>query len=118
MSFAVGDRVRLKACNSGEPGAVLRIERRKLVIYFGLDFIGRHVAESLVLVEGAINAKESAQIAPEASRDRLSTKGIPIDDILNRAAEELAEGRANEVKERAYADVREEEPAKARNAAT
>jgi hypothetical protein len=33
MRFAIGDKVRLKACSHGEPGAVLRLER-KLVIYW------------------------------------------------------------------------------------
>ena len=66
VSFAVGDKVRLKARRHGEPGAVLRIERRKLVIYWrDLDFIGRHLPESLVLVERATN---SAAAPPELGR--------------------------------------------------
>jgi len=58
MSFAVGDKVRLKTCRHGEPGTVLRIERRKLVIRWpDLDFIGRHVPESLVLVESVTGSR-------------------------------------------------------------
>jgi hypothetical protein len=48
---AVGARVRLKGCNFGPPGRVLRHERRKVVVYWiDLDFISRHNPASLVQV--------------------------------------------------------------------
>lgn len=50
--FPIGAAVRLRGCAFGEPGAVLRIERRKVVVYWrDLDFLSRHLPESLVLVE-------------------------------------------------------------------
>jgi hypothetical protein len=48
---AVGAMVRLKGCNFGPPGRVLRHERRKVVVYWiDLDFISRHDPASLVEV--------------------------------------------------------------------
>jgi hypothetical protein len=48
---AIGARVRLKGCNFGPPGRVLRHERRKVVVYWiDLDFISRHNLASLVQV--------------------------------------------------------------------
>jgi hypothetical protein len=50
--FTVGARVYLRGCPHGEPGRVLRIERTRVaVLWPDLDYIGRHVPESLVLVE-------------------------------------------------------------------
>lgn len=47
--FPIGAKVRLRACAFGEPGTVLRIERRKVVVYWpDLDFLSRHSAESLM----------------------------------------------------------------------
>jgi GGDEF domain-containing protein len=70
-------------------------------------------AKRLGTVEGQkITAAENAQIAEKARHaqelyDRLSVRSGNIDEILNRAARELAEGgRPNDVKARAYEDVR------------
>ena len=53
---------------------------------------------------------ETAQAAAEAQQvyDRLSTRTGPVDEVLNRAARELAEGKgnANDIKRRAYNDAR------------
>jgi len=50
--FPIGAAVRLRGCAFGEPGAVLRIERRKVAVYWqDLDFLSRHSPESLVLVD-------------------------------------------------------------------
>lgn len=72
-------------------------------------------AAQLGKVEGQrIDAKKNAEIAVQAAQaqelyDRLSTRGGPIDDILNGAAKELAKGgNANGIKDRAYSAVRDE----------
>jgi hypothetical protein len=44
----------LRACAFGEPGRVLRIERRMVVLYWrDLNFLSRHGPASLVLAEFA-----------------------------------------------------------------
>ena len=49
--IGLGGRVFLKACRVGEPGTVLRIERRKVVVYWpDMDYFSRHHPESLELV--------------------------------------------------------------------
>ena len=51
--FPIGVRVQLRGCHFGEPGAVLQIERRKVVVYWqDLDFLSRHGPDSLVLADG------------------------------------------------------------------
>ena len=58
-TFAVGDRVFLRGCAFGEPGTILRIEQRKVVIlWHDLDYLARHSAESLMLAreKGGIDA--------------------------------------------------------------
>ncbi|MGA9070087.1 MAG: hypothetical protein WB424_07525, partial [Terracidiphilus sp.] len=71
-------------------------------------------AEALGQVEGQnLKPEENAAIAKEATQtleiyDRLSTHGGTIDDILNRAAKDLANGgKANAIKSAAYNEVRE-----------
>jgi hypothetical protein len=50
--FPIGAAVRLRGCAFGEPGAVLRIERRKVVVYWqDLDFLSRHTVDSLILAD-------------------------------------------------------------------
>lgn len=50
--FPIGSRVLLKGCRFGQPGTVLRIERRKVVVYWrDLDYLSRHSVESLMLAE-------------------------------------------------------------------
>jgi hypothetical protein len=47
--FPVGSRVLLKGCRFGEPGTVLRIQRRKVAtLRPDLDYIGRHSPDSLM----------------------------------------------------------------------
>jgi hypothetical protein len=47
--FPTGAAVRLRGRAFGEPGAVLRIERCKVVVYWpDLDFLLRHRPESLM----------------------------------------------------------------------
>ena len=72
-------------------------------------------AAKLSAVEGqTVKAGENAKIAEKAQQDlelydRLSTRGGTIDEILNRAAKDLAEGgNANQIKQRAYDDIRAE----------
>jgi hypothetical protein len=51
--ISVGAKVRLRGCAFGEPGTVLRIERRKVAVYWqDLDFLSRHSPDSLMLVAG------------------------------------------------------------------
>lgn len=48
---AIGALVRLRGCNFGQAGRVLRHERRRVVVYWpDLDFISRHTPASLVEV--------------------------------------------------------------------
>ena len=48
--FSIGAKVRLRSCAFGEPGTVLRIEHRKVVVlWHDLDYLARHSPESLVL---------------------------------------------------------------------
>jgi len=50
--FAIGAKVRLRGCAFGEPGTVLLIERRKVVVlWHDLDYLARHSPDSLVLAE-------------------------------------------------------------------
>jgi hypothetical protein len=72
-------------------------------------------AATLGKVKGQqLKPEVNAKIAREAGQaqeiyDRLSTRGGTIDDILNRAARELADGgNANGIKQRAYDDIRAE----------
>ncbi len=45
----IGAKVRLRGCAFGEPGTVLRIERRKVVVYWhDLDYLARHKPDCLV----------------------------------------------------------------------
>jgi hypothetical protein len=47
--FPIGAAMRLRGCAFGEPDAVLRIERCKVVVYWSdLDFLSRHRPESLM----------------------------------------------------------------------
>jgi len=69
-------------------------------------------AEKLGAKGNVIKAEENAKIAAEAAQaqelyDRLSTRAGDVDEILNRAADELANGEEpNAVKQRAYEDAR------------
>jgi hypothetical protein len=48
--FPIGAKVRLRACAFGEPGTLLRIERRKVVVYWhDLDYLARHKPDCLVM---------------------------------------------------------------------
>lgn len=48
--FPIGAKVQLKACNFGQPGTVLRIERRKVVVlWHDLDYLARHSPEPPML---------------------------------------------------------------------
>jgi hypothetical protein len=48
--FAIGAKVRLRHCAFGEPGTVLRVERRMVVVlWHDLDYLARHSPESLML---------------------------------------------------------------------
>lgn len=48
--FPIGAKVQLKGCHFGQPGTVLRIERRKVVVlWHDLDYLTRHSPESLML---------------------------------------------------------------------
>jgi hypothetical protein len=65
-------------------------------------------------VEGqTINVAENSRIASYAAQakelyDRLSVRTGSVDDILNRASRELAEGgKPNDVKAKAYSDIRD-----------
>ncbi len=50
--FPIGAKVRLRGCAFGQPGTVLRIERRKVVVFWhDLDYLARHSPESLMLAE-------------------------------------------------------------------
>jgi hypothetical protein len=60
-SFAVGDKVRLKACLFGDPGTVLRKERTRLVVYWAeLDYIGRHPDMALVIAKDIVSPRQHA----------------------------------------------------------
>ena len=49
-SFAVGDSVYLRGARFGEPGTVLRVERRKVVVlWHDLDYLARHSPEPPML---------------------------------------------------------------------
>ena len=69
-------------------------------------------AETLGKAGNVINAENNADIAQQAAQaqelyDRLSTRAGEIDDILNRASEELADGdNPNETKQAAYEAAR------------
>lgn len=48
----IGSRVRLKGCSDGRPGTAIKVERRRLVVFWhDLDFLSRHHPDSLVLDE-------------------------------------------------------------------
>jgi hypothetical protein len=48
--FSIGAMVRLRSCAFGEPGTVLRIEQRKVIVLWrDLDYLARHSPESLML---------------------------------------------------------------------
>ena len=65
--FPIGAKVQLKACNFGQPGTVLRIERRKVVVlWHDLDYLARHSPESLMLAER--NFSESGAL-PDARQE-------------------------------------------------
>lgn len=71
-------------------------------------------AGRLAVAGNKIEASKNAQIAQKAGQaqelyDRLSTRTGPVDEILNRAARELAEGKGspNAIKSRAYDDIRQ-----------
>lgn len=69
--FPIGSLVRLRGCAFGEPGAVLRIERRKVVVYWrDLDFLARHSAESLALVDAHSMAIDGHGAGLEQSQER------------------------------------------------
>ena len=70
-------------------------------------------ASALEAGKNKIDAKSNAETAGRAAQDlelydRLSVRAGALDDVLNGAAKELAEGRqnANDVKRRAYATAR------------
>lgn len=70
-------------------------------------------AEKLGESGNVIKAGENAQVAERANQgsalyDKLSTMAGPIDDILDRAAKEIADGQStNDAKQRAYRGVRD-----------
>jgi hypothetical protein len=75
--IAVGSKVYLRGCAFGKPGTVLRIERRKVVVFWhDLDYLARNSPESLMLAER--NFSESGALPDarqEASgRDSESTR--------------------------------------------
>lgn len=46
----VGSKVHLKACRYGQPGTVIRRERKRVVVLWpDLDYIARHPEQSLEL---------------------------------------------------------------------
>lgn len=48
--FPIGAKVMLRGCHYGQPGTVLRIERRKVAVYWAdLDYLARHSPASLTL---------------------------------------------------------------------
>jgi hypothetical protein len=58
--FSVGDAVMLRSCRHGAPGTVIRIERGKLVVYWGdMDYWSRHRPESLT--QAQTNPQEKTQ---------------------------------------------------------
>lgn len=72
-------------------------------------------AQKLARGENVIHAERNAEIARQAAQarelyDRLSTRTGPLDELLNRAAEELAQGKGNAgaVKQGAYEAARAE----------
>ena len=63
-SFAVGDSVYLRGARFGEPGTVLRVERRKVVVlWHDLDYLARHSPDSLVL-DGS-NCRQHAHVSTD-----------------------------------------------------
>lgn len=70
-------------------------------------------AERLEAGGNVIKAADNAQVAEMAGQSvelykKLSEKAGPINDILDRASSQLAEGQnSNEVKQRAYAEIRD-----------
>ncbi len=73
--FPKGSRVRLKAARDGAPGLVVGHERRRVVVrWASLDYVGRHNAATLEMVEtlmeepaGAQRGAESREPAPQDS---------------------------------------------------
>ena len=62
--FPIGAKVRLLGCAFGEPGTVLRIERRKVVVlWHDLDYLARHSPDSLVL-DGS-NCRQHARVSTD-----------------------------------------------------
>ena len=60
----IGAKVRLRGCAFGEPGTVLRIERRKVVVlWHDLDYLARHSPDSLVL-DGS-NCRQHARVSTD-----------------------------------------------------
>lgn len=60
--FPIGAKVRLRGCAFGEPGTVLRIERRKVVVlWHDLDYLARHNSDSLIL---AVSSSKSV-VSPD-----------------------------------------------------
>ena len=74
--IATGSKVYLRACAFGEPGTVLSIERRKVVVlWHDLDYLARHSPDSLVLVEAPDARPPSAPAKKKAGCFRLSGRG-------------------------------------------
>ena len=62
--FPISAKVRLRGCAFGEPGTVLRIERRKVVVlWHDLDYLARHSPDSLVL-DGS-NCRQHARVSTD-----------------------------------------------------
>lgn len=56
-----GDKVFLRACRTGEPGMVIRQERRKVVVYWAdMDYWSRHPVASLELASAGVLADGDA----------------------------------------------------------
>jgi hypothetical protein len=64
----IGSRVHLRGCQHGQPGTVLRLERRRVVVLWHdmNDYIGRHPPETLV---EAMPADGEARVPPPAPID-------------------------------------------------
>lgn len=110
--FGTTEKTRNLALEKAEASAYIRDQiGRERRLFSSVADQGK--AERLSRGENVINAAKNAEIARSAAQaqelyDRLSTRSGPVDEILNRAARELAEGKeaANVVKSRAYEQAR------------
>jgi hypothetical protein len=54
QQFEIGTKVVLRVCPHGQPGTILRIERRRVVVLWpDLDYLARHQPESLMEAKNA-----------------------------------------------------------------